>query len=67
MNLDVIKFLCEHGADKSIKSRSPSTTEGLTAFDMATYHCASATVKQLLANTKQIYFHPKFDKRGVLS
>lgn len=63
MNLDVIRFLCEHGADKTLRSRSPSTVEGLTAYDMATYHCSSAHVKQILTNTKQIFFHPKLEKK----
>lgn len=48
MNLDVIRFLCEHGADRSLKSRAPSSSEGLTVFEMSNFHCASLQVKSLL-------------------
>lgn len=53
MNLDVIKFLCQHGADKGLKSRNcTSSFESMTALEMAHYHCSSELVKDLLLNTK---------------
>ena len=64
MNLDVIKFLVEHGADKGLRSKAPSFAEGLTAYELSAVHCASAQVKQILTVTKQVYKHPKLGKRG---
>ena len=40
MNLDVIRFLIEHGADKALKSKSPSISEGLNAFEISGFNCA---------------------------
>jgi ankyrin repeat protein len=37
MNLEVIKFLLEHGADKNLKSK----TNGMTALELCSNHCAS--------------------------
>lgn len=48
MNIDVIRFLCEHGADRTLVSRSPSSVEGLTALELSKYHCASKEVKDIL-------------------
>ena len=53
MNLDVIRFLLRHGADREFKSQ-----HGETAHDLAEHHQARDTVRQLLADEKQIYFHP---------
>ena len=41
MNLEVIKFLLEHGADKGLKSK----TNSMTAVELANNHCASAQIK----------------------
>lgn len=68
MNLDVIRFLCEHGADKTLlsKPKAPNiTSPGLTAYEMSAYHCASAKVKQILNETKQIFFHTKIEKQNI--
>lgn len=37
MNLEVIKFLLDHGADRTLKSK----TNGLTALELSANHCAS--------------------------
>jgi hypothetical protein len=64
MNLDVIRFLCEHGVDKSLRSKPTNTSQGgLIAHEMASYHCAASKVKQILEETKQIFFHTKAEKR----
>ena len=47
MNLEVVKFLVEHGADKTLKSK----TNGMSAYDLANNHCASAEVKRILNET----------------
>ena len=60
MNLEVIKFLLEHGADRAMRSK----TNSMTALELAQNHCASPQVKQLLLETIQIFFHPKIDKGG---
>lgn len=53
MNLEVIKFLLEHGADKNLKAK----TNGLTALELANNHCSSDLVKELLNTTKKIFTH----------
>lgn len=64
MNLDVIRFLCEHGADRALKSKPTNSSHGgLTAYEMASYHCAASKVKQILEETKQIFFHTRAEKR----
>lgn len=60
MNLEVIKFLLEHGADKSLKAK----TNSMTALELANNHCASVEIKQLLNETKQVFFHPKIEKKN---
>lgn len=52
MNLDVVQYLLEHGADRNLKSK-----DGHTAWDLSDYHCASRKIKYLLHNTKQVFFH----------
>ncbi len=37
MNMEVVQFLIEHGADKGLKSR----TNGMTAIELANNHCAN--------------------------
>jgi len=37
MNIEVIRFLLEHGADRSLKAK----TNGLTSQELAKNHCAS--------------------------
>lgn len=60
MNLEVVQFLMEHGADKNMKSK----TNNLNSIEMATNHCASSKVKKLLQETKQTYFHPVLKQNG---
>ena len=50
LNLEVIKFLLEHGADKNIRS-----FKNKNAFDMANRHLNSEKVLLLLTTTNQIY------------
>ncbi len=38
MNLEVVKFIIEHGADKNLKSK---TTNPQTAWQYAEKHCAN--------------------------
>ena len=38
MNLEVVKFLLEHGADKTLKSK----TNGMTALELTNNHCETA-------------------------
>ncbi len=52
MNLEVVEYLLEHGADRHIKSK-----DGLSAWDLSDYHCAGHKIKELLARTKQVFFH----------
>lgn len=51
-NLKVIKFLLEHGADATIKSK-----KGKTAFDYSQNHPFKVEVQNLLKNTRQVYTH----------
>ena len=41
MNLEVIKFLLEHGADKSLRSK----TNNMTALELSNNHCEAPKVK----------------------
>lgn len=47
MNLDVVRYLLEHGADRNVRSK-----EGLTAWDLAERHCAGKRIRELLLRTK---------------
>ena len=51
VNLSVIKFLVEHGADPFIKCEAT----GMNSFELANKHCQADQVKMILMNTKQIY------------
>ena len=55
MNLEVVKFLLQHGADKKMKC----TSNNKSAVDMAQTHCAREKLIEILNKTTQIYFHPK--------
>ena len=48
MNLEVVQFLVEHGADKNIKSK---TTPPQNSFELSNNHCASEQVKKILNET----------------
>lgn len=48
MNFEVIKFLMEHGADTKLKCKNNE----MTAFELASNHCAPVQVKKLLSETK---------------
>jgi ankyrin repeat protein len=48
MNLEVIQFLLEHGADRTLRAK----TNGMTAMELANNHSAKDEVKALLAETK---------------
>ena len=48
INLSVIEFLLQHGADPYAKCEITDKT----AFELANNHCASDQVKKLLLNTK---------------
>ena len=53
MNLEVIRFLLEHGADRSLKAK----TNGLTSQELAKNHCASEQVLDLLQSVNQVKFY----------
>ena len=53
VNLEVIKFLLEHGADPFKKNG-----KGETAIELADRHNMKDEVKKLLKEVKQKYFHP---------
>jgi ankyrin repeat protein len=54
INLEVIRFLVQHGADKSIQSN-----KGKTSYDLTAKHCNQTEVLEVLKNTSQICFHGK--------
>jgi len=41
MNVDVVRFLIEHGADKHLKAK----TNGMTSIELANSHSNAALVK----------------------
>jgi hypothetical protein len=49
MNLEVVKFLLEHGADKNLKSKS---ADHLNCYELTEKHCAREEVRKLLTETK---------------
>ena len=55
MNIDVIKFLLEHGADPHLKC----SYNQKSSIEMAKNHCQSEEVTKIIKGTKQKYFHPK--------
>lgn len=52
VNYDIIRFLVENGANKSIV-----TSKGKTAYDLCEKHSNSAQIRQLLANQTPLYQH----------
>ena len=57
LNLEIIKFLLEHGADRTLKS-----IDNQTAFDLAEHHQCSKRVCSLLKNTMQSFYYQKTRK-----
>lgn len=58
INLSIIKFLLQHGADPYLKCG----VTGKTSFELANNHCESNQVKLILLNTSQIHFHPVIEE-----
>ncbi|CAI2373759.1 unnamed protein product [Moneuplotes crassus] len=56
MNLEIVKFLLEHGADKSFK-----TSKGETAYDLAEKQPCSKEIIQILDTIEQKYFYDNED------
>lgn len=54
INLSVISFLLQHGADPYLKCE----VTGKMSFELANSHCESDQVKRILLDTNQVYFHP---------
>ena len=54
INLSVIEFLLQHGADPYLKC----SNTGKNSFELANAHCASDQVKSTLMNTNQVHYHP---------
>jgi len=53
VNLEVVRFLLEHGADRNRKNK-----KGETAFELARKHSQRDEIRKLLTEVKQKYFHP---------
>ncbi len=53
VNLEVVQFLLEHGADRNRKSKRDET-----AWDLAKRHKQKDAIRRLLGEVKQKYFHP---------
>ena len=51
INLSVIRFLLEHGANRDLKN-----SQGSTAYDLAQDHCNSEEVRAVLLSVKQKHF-----------
>lgn len=58
INMSVIQFLLQHGADPHLKCGRTNKN----AFELATSHCAADQVKMLLMETDQLHFHPVVDE-----
>mmetsp|Transcript_17070 Transcript_17070/g.15022 ORF Transcript_17070/g.15022 Transcript_17070/m.15022 type:complete len:95 (+) Transcript_17070:562-846(+) len=56
MNLDIIKFLVEHGADKYVK-----TSRGETVYEFSNNQNNSQEIIDILDKTEQKFLHPKED------
>ncbi len=54
LNLEIIKFLLEHGADRTLQC-----IEGKTAFEIVQEHQSRDKILDYLNNIKQIYFYDK--------
>jgi len=54
INLNVIEFLLQHGADPYQKCESTNKN----SYELASTHCAADQVKLLLMQTNQIHVHP---------
>lgn len=52
-NLDVVKFLLEHGADQAMKN-----SKGETAWTLSKNHVHEEQVRKLLKEVKRKYVHP---------
>ena len=53
VNLEVVNFLLEHGADRTRKNK-----RGETAWDLAKKHSQRDEIRRVLTEVKQKYFHP---------
>ena len=53
LNLKVVAFLLEHGAEKEVKSK-----KGKTAYMLAEKHCNKDKVRETLSKTKRKYKYP---------
>ena len=53
VNLEVVRFLLEHGADRSRKNN-----KGETAWELAKRHSQRDDIRKMLNEIKQKYFHP---------
>lgn len=58
--LEAVRFLLEHGADRSRKSR-----EGRSVFEMAEESPLKEKLVELLENTEQKYWHKKSELKRV--
>ena len=54
INLAVIQFLVEHGADPY----KPHQITGKNSFEQSNNHCAADQIKMTLMNTKRLHHHP---------
>lgn len=52
INLEVVEFLLEHGADRNKKNKNNET-----AWDMASSNPRKDEIRKLLEETKQVYSH----------
>jgi len=50
LNLEIIKFLLEHGADRTLKS-----VGDFTAYDLAEAHVGKVLIQDMLKHVKQIF------------
>lgn len=53
VNIEVVQFLLEHGADRNKMSK-----KGEKAWDLSKKHSKSREIQRLLKEVKQQYFHP---------
>ena len=62
MNLEVVTYLLQNGANPDLKCE----VTGKNAFELAETHCSKERLLLILNNTKQIYFHPNAEADCVL-
>ena len=60
LNLEIIKFLLEHGADRTLKSVDNKTT-----FDLANDHQCPEKILELLNTVQQKFFYDKRRKPRI--